>query len=268
MRKAELFINKKKQAGQSLIEVLIALTVTIVMIVALIAFVLTGLKNAQLAQNQSKATKYAQEALEKIKAIRDRNGQVVFAYSTLACTWSGCIRGVDASNDCAAICGESNEIAQPNCPNYPIAQGPYCSIRYGPDFCDESSYSPDQECTGSLSGAGRLSGRCCCCQSSTPNTFSELWSHNLSSDGSPCTIRPSGSTECYFKISSSGNFLEEPVNNNSLSENLENGLLRQILFEDAASSYGSEKKVTVKVKWTDSSGEHESNIQTILKPVI
>lgn len=69
---------RRKESGQSLIEVLAALTVTSVVIVALVVVSLSGLKNSQFAQNQAKATKYAQDLIEKVKAIKDRNLEVEF----------------------------------------------------------------------------------------------------------------------------------------------------------------------------------------------
>lgn len=172
----------QKQTGQSLIEVLVALSVTLIMIVALIAFVLSGLKNAQFAQSQSKATKLAQETMEQIKTIRDRNGSVSFTYS-----------------------------------------------------------------------------------GTSTNNFLDLWNINMSRE-----CNPVGSTSgpCYFQLN---NFILTGDAGNLLAKDtLENQFTRQILLEDTAigDSYKTEKKVTVIVKWTDSTGEHESNIQTILKPVL
>ena len=77
-------ISRKFSTGQSLIEVVIVLGITVVVVVALVIVVLTSLKNAKFAQNQARATKYAQEALEQIKAIRDRDeeGKIVFQDAT------------------------------------------------------------------------------------------------------------------------------------------------------------------------------------------
>lgn len=68
----------KTEAGQSLIEVLAALTATAVVIIALATVSISGLKNSQFAQNQTKATKYAQNLLEKVKTIKERNLSVTF----------------------------------------------------------------------------------------------------------------------------------------------------------------------------------------------
>lgn len=165
-----------KESGQSLIEVLVVLAVTIIIVVALTMAVLVSLKNAQFAQNQSKATKYAQQSLEKIRNIRDRDedGEIFFQYS----------------------------------PSDTVIR-----------------------------------------------KFSGLWGVNMST-------RCSG--KCYFKFDNSG--ILTSTNENSM-ENLEGNLARQITLTDEAGFYATEKKVSVKVKWLDSSGEHESNLETRITPL-
>jgi hypothetical protein len=37
-----------------------------------------------------------------------------------------------------------------------------------------------------------------------------------------------------------------------------------VIISDTAGSYQTEKTVTVKVKWTDSAGPHESHLQTVI----
>lgn len=65
--------NKKNQQGQALFEVVMAVGVILILIIALISVATLSLFNAQFSRNQSLATKYAQEALEKIRAYRDNN---------------------------------------------------------------------------------------------------------------------------------------------------------------------------------------------------
>ncbi|MDO8429123.1 MAG: hypothetical protein Q7S88_00655 [Candidatus Daviesbacteria bacterium] len=69
------------ESGQSLLEVVIALSAVGVVLGALLLITITGLNNNRFAQNQVKATKYAQETIDKIKSIRDRNGTVVLRVS-------------------------------------------------------------------------------------------------------------------------------------------------------------------------------------------
>src|SRR3990170_3653908 len=90
-----------KQSGQSLIEVLVALSIAAVVVIALVVLVLSGLKNAQFAQSQVKSTKYAQEAIDQVKTIRDRNGGVLINnYGCMPgpCTFSN-LWGIQLTNE-------------------------------------------------------------------------------------------------------------------------------------------------------------------------
>ncbi len=82
--------------GQSLLEVAMAVGVVIVVVTALTTVTLNGLRNSQFAQNQSQATKLAQDALEKVRTIRDREGMV----NSSATTWSGFFPVNCAISDC------------------------------------------------------------------------------------------------------------------------------------------------------------------------
>lgn len=62
-----------KSAGQSLLEVIIATGMIILIVGGLVSAVISAMRNAQFAQNQSLATKYANEGLEKIRAYRDQS---------------------------------------------------------------------------------------------------------------------------------------------------------------------------------------------------
>lgn len=68
----------KKQAGESLLEVTISLGLALLVVTALTVTTVNGLKNSQLSQNQLKATKYAQEGIERMRQIRERNCPVTF----------------------------------------------------------------------------------------------------------------------------------------------------------------------------------------------
>lgn len=184
------------QFGQSLIEVLITLVVLMLMVVAFIAVVTNSLKNSQFAQKQVQATKYAQEAMDKVKTIRDLNNSSMVSFQ-------------DPSG---------------------------------------SSISSCQACTSVV--------KC---------SFLTLFDCNLTGLNSPCTkpLLQSSMPGCYFKLATGGQ-LVEPVTD-PMSEDLGDGLSRTIFIQDGA-DYGTAKTVTVKVSWTDSSGSHESNLQTILVP--
>lgn len=78
------------ESGQTLIEVVVALMVTVLIIVALLAATTVAVRNSQSAQNQALSTKYAQEGMEYLRALRDKypgqtNGQFFFVYPGNSC---------------------------------------------------------------------------------------------------------------------------------------------------------------------------------------
>lgn len=71
----------KKTLGQSLIELLIALGIAAFVIVALVQSMVTGAKNTRFAKNQTLATRYSQQGIEKVRNLRDTLGWAGF-YNT------------------------------------------------------------------------------------------------------------------------------------------------------------------------------------------
>lgn len=63
----------KENLGQSLVEMLIAISVVIMVILALITVTTISVRNASFARNQASARGYCQEGIEKIRAYRDQN---------------------------------------------------------------------------------------------------------------------------------------------------------------------------------------------------
>ena len=59
--------------GQSLMELVVVIAVIIIVVVALTFATIASLRNAQFSQNQVQATKLAQEGIEKIRTLRDRD---------------------------------------------------------------------------------------------------------------------------------------------------------------------------------------------------
>jgi Tfp pilus assembly protein PilV len=71
-------MKKRKNQGQSLIEVLTALAIAILIIVALVAGVTYAIRNLTHARNQALATQYAQEGLERARQERDTKASAFF----------------------------------------------------------------------------------------------------------------------------------------------------------------------------------------------
>lgn len=162
------------EKGQSLIEVLMVLMVATIILMSISVVILNSLKNSQFAQNQINATKLAQDSIDKIKTIRDRNQDEAVSF-------------------------------------------------------DGNKYK-----------------------------FGDLWDIFMS-DACEVSGVPG---PCYFTLVTDSTLKSDETVQQW--ENIGEGFSRQILFEDDASSYQKEKKITVKIKWTDASGDHESNLQTIL----
>ena len=72
----------KKDGGQSLIEMVVAIAVVVIVILALVAITTTSIRNAAFSRNQALATKYAQEGIERVRAYRDQNTWQTF---TIGC---------------------------------------------------------------------------------------------------------------------------------------------------------------------------------------
>ncbi len=64
------------EKGQSLLEVITAAAVGILVVAALTYATIFSLRNATFAKNSAQATKLAQEGIEKVRTLRDRDGQV------------------------------------------------------------------------------------------------------------------------------------------------------------------------------------------------
>lgn len=61
----------RKEKGQSLLEVLIALSAAVLIISAIAVVVISSLSNTQFTKNQNLANHYAQEGIEVVRKIRD-----------------------------------------------------------------------------------------------------------------------------------------------------------------------------------------------------
>ncbi len=68
------------ERGQTLLEMVVVIAVALLVISALTFATIASLRNSQFAKNQSQATKLAQGGIEKVRALRDRDGSVIFEY--------------------------------------------------------------------------------------------------------------------------------------------------------------------------------------------
>jgi len=66
--------------GQTLIEVLVALGVSIIVISAIVVSVISALDNSTFSKNQNSATNFAQEGMENMRRLRNTNYAAFSAY--------------------------------------------------------------------------------------------------------------------------------------------------------------------------------------------
>lgn len=179
---------KLSSKGQTLIEVMVVITVGLLIVGGLTFAIVSSLRNAQLAKNQAQGTKLAQEGVEKARLGRDRGDPITGGFTV------------------------------------------------GGSAVD-SWLDPD------------------------------LWSGQISaSSGSPCPPPQN----CYFKLSATGlQFLGGGSDIPAGSEDpLGDGRFKRAVIlsdESASASFSSQKKLTVIVRWSDFSGNHESKLVTYLR---
>ena len=75
-------MRRHLQAGQTLIEILIALSISILVLSSIVVGITTSLSNAQYTKNQNLANSYAQEGIDVVREIRDSSLSKFKSYLT------------------------------------------------------------------------------------------------------------------------------------------------------------------------------------------
>lgn len=78
----------KGQSGQTLLELVVVVGVSVLVIGALVFATISSLRNAQFSKYQTQATKLAQERLERVRTARDRN-KPISILGTPVSSWDG-----------------------------------------------------------------------------------------------------------------------------------------------------------------------------------
>lgn len=171
----------KPQAGQTLIELIVVITVGVLIVSALTFATISTLRNAHFAKNEAQATKLAQQMLEAVRTGRDRDAAIT-------------------------------------------------SFKIGVD--DVTSWSDPH-----------------------------MWGNIGSTCASP--------NNCYFTVDTTtsigaltykGSGVNIPITISPI-----NGFTPAVILSDSNTTYSVEKIVTAIVKWSDFSGEHQSNLKTYLR---
>jgi Tfp pilus assembly protein PilV len=111
MRKLKHLLADQK--GQTMVEILIAMTVVTVVMVAVVSRAIDAVKSAQFARNKSLATRYAQEGVEWGRLQRDAMGWESFSgLLTAGSIQQYCLIDITADIDSMTVdaCGSGDEI--------------------------------------------------------------------------------------------------------------------------------------------------------------
>lgn len=76
------------EKGQTLLELVVVVSVCVLVVSALVFATIASLRNAQFAKNQAQATKLAQEGIERVRVGRDRNSAVTIPGTSIL-SWNG-----------------------------------------------------------------------------------------------------------------------------------------------------------------------------------
>jgi len=75
--------------GQSLVEAIVAIGIAVLVITGLVVLAVGAVRSATLARNRSLAVQYAQEGLEALRSVRDRDFAEVPVPGTYKLFWDG-----------------------------------------------------------------------------------------------------------------------------------------------------------------------------------
>ncbi len=92
------------ESGQSLVEVIVAATVGILVVSALTFATIFSLRNASFAKNSAQATKLAQEGIEKVRTIRDRDGKISYTGGNISVSKFSDLYDASLSFNCPSNC--------------------------------------------------------------------------------------------------------------------------------------------------------------------
>lgn len=105
---------KRNQEGQSLIEVLVGLVTASLIIGAITVATITALNNSVFSKNQSIATQYAQQGLELVRNLRDRQNSSFSQLNGHYCLAKSCTDIKPTSSNPKDPCGPKSIICDQN----------------------------------------------------------------------------------------------------------------------------------------------------------
>lgn len=85
----EIRNSKFEKKGQSLVEAIVAIGITVLVILGLVVLAVGAVRSATLVRNRSLAVQYAQEGMEALRSVRDRNFAELPTSGVNRVVWTG-----------------------------------------------------------------------------------------------------------------------------------------------------------------------------------
>lgn len=108
-----IIFKLSKQKGQSLIEVLVGLATAVLIVGAITIATISALNNAVYSKNQNLATNYAQQGMEIVRNLRDRNYTLFTQLTGDYCLAKSCNQ-IDPTGGANDPCGKQSVICAQN----------------------------------------------------------------------------------------------------------------------------------------------------------
>src|SRR3989304_7070908 len=89
VRGLSLGVRNSPRSGQSLVEAIVAIGITVLVITGLVVLAVGAVRSATLSRNRSVAVQYAQEGVEALRSVRDRDFTVLPDSGTTKLFWDG-----------------------------------------------------------------------------------------------------------------------------------------------------------------------------------
>src|SRR3990172_5630766 len=97
----------RRQSGQSLFEVVLALAIATIIIVAMVALASSAIRNSNFSRNKTLATRFSQEATEWLRGERDADFTV---FETRALIPLYCLPSLSWASSSIGSCSSGQEI--------------------------------------------------------------------------------------------------------------------------------------------------------------
>src|SRR3972149_11412778 len=82
-------VRKRTLSGQSLVEAVVAIGIALIVVTGLVVLAVGAVRSATLSRNRSVAVQYAQEGLEALRSVRDRDFTELPDSGTSKLFWDG-----------------------------------------------------------------------------------------------------------------------------------------------------------------------------------